>query len=162
VTRYLGMSSSRGERPHGPCNPENILKFRRFFTASLTNRPKVPDRPERVHESEHNGYRLVVQRGGKRGRLFTRDGHERSVSADRGAALRNRNNCFVIDGEACCSASTVAPISTACIPASTMTKCSSSLRYPGERWRGRPQVTVQHAQDRPGPAAGARANAMRM
>ena len=47
-------------------------------------------------------YRLIVQRDGKRVRLFTRNGHDWSdrfplISE---AALRNRNTSFVIDGEA--------------------------------------------------------------
>ena len=62
----------------------------------------VPDRPEWIHEIKHDGYRLIVQRDGKRVRLWTRNGHDWS---DRfplitEAALRNRNSSFVIDGEA--------------------------------------------------------------
>jgi hypothetical protein len=34
----------------------------------------VPDRPEWIHEIKHDGYRLIVQREGKRVRLFTRNG----------------------------------------------------------------------------------------
>src|SRR5258707_7255574 len=67
-----------------------------------TKAAKVPDRPEWIHEIKHDGYRLIVQREGKRARLFTRNGHDWS---DRfplitEAALRNRNPSFVIDGEA--------------------------------------------------------------
>ena len=63
---------------------------------------KVPDRPEWLHEIKHDGYRLIVQREGKRVRLFTRNGHDWSdrfplISE---AALRNRNSSFVLDGEA--------------------------------------------------------------
>src|SRR5205809_6039714 len=63
---------------------------------------KVPDRPDWIHEIKHDGYRLIIQREGKRVRLFTRNGYDWS---DRyplivEAALRNRNNSFVIDGEA--------------------------------------------------------------
>lgn len=52
--------------------------------------------------TKHDGYRLIVQRDGKRVRLFTRNGHDWS---DRHpliteAALRNRISSFVIDGEA--------------------------------------------------------------
>ena len=62
----------------------------------------VPDRPDWIHEIKHDGYRLIVQREGKRVRLFTRNGHDWSdrfplISE---AALRNRNSSFVIDGEA--------------------------------------------------------------
>jgi bifunctional non-homologous end joining protein LigD len=67
-----------------------------------TKATKVPDRPEWIHEIKHDGYRLIVQRDGKRVRLFTRNGHD---WRDRfplitEAALRNRNTSFVIDGEA--------------------------------------------------------------
>jgi ATP-dependent DNA ligase len=66
-----------------------------------TKAPKVPDRPEWIHEIKHDGYRLIVQRDGKRERLWTRNGHDWS---DRfplvlKAALRNRNPSFVLDGE---------------------------------------------------------------
>ena len=67
-----------------------------------TKAAKVPDRPEWIREIKHDGYRLIIQREGARVRLFTRNGHDWS---DRyplivEAALRNRNNSFVIDGEA--------------------------------------------------------------
>ncbi len=59
---------------------------------------EVPDRPEWIHEIKHDGYRLIVQRDGKRVRLFTRNGHDWSgrfpLITD--AALRNRNSSFVI------------------------------------------------------------------
>ena len=41
-----------------------------------TKAAKVPDRPEWIHEVKHDGYRLIVQRKGKRVRLFTRNGHD--------------------------------------------------------------------------------------
>ena len=61
-----------------------------------------PDRPEWIHEVKHDGYRLIVQREGKRVRLFTRNGHDWSSRYPRivEAALRNRNSSFVLDGEA--------------------------------------------------------------
>jgi ATP-dependent DNA ligase len=67
-----------------------------------TKAAKVPDRPEWIHEIKHDGYRLIIQRDGKRVRLWTRNGHDWSdrfplISE---AALRNRNTSFVIDGEA--------------------------------------------------------------
>ena len=67
-----------------------------------TKAAKAPDHPEWIHQIKHDGYRLIVQRDGKRVRLFTRNGHDWS---DRSpliteAALRNRNSSFVIDGEA--------------------------------------------------------------
>ena len=47
-----------------------------------------------LHEIKHDGYRLIVQREGKRVRLFTRNGHDWSepVSPDHGGrAADNRN-----------------------------------------------------------------------
>jgi hypothetical protein len=41
-----------------------------------TRGTKVPDRPEWLHEIKHDGYRLIVQRDGKRVRLFTHNGHD--------------------------------------------------------------------------------------
>ena len=49
--------------PFEPCIP----------TKAVT---KFPDRPEWIHEIKHDGYRLIVQRDGKRVRLFTRNGHD--------------------------------------------------------------------------------------
>ena len=62
---------------------------------------KVPDRPG-IHEIKHDGYRLIIQREGKRVRLWTRNGHDWSDRFPQivEAALRNRNSSFVIDGEA--------------------------------------------------------------
>jgi bifunctional non-homologous end joining protein LigD len=67
-----------------------------------TRGTKIPDRPEWIHEIKHDGYRLIVQRDGKRVRLFTRNGHDWSERYPRivEAALRNRNSSSAIDGEA--------------------------------------------------------------
>jgi bifunctional non-homologous end joining protein LigD len=67
-----------------------------------TRGTKVPDRPEWLHEIKHDGYRLIVQRKGKRVRLFTRNGYDWSHRFPLivEAALRNRQSSFVIDGEA--------------------------------------------------------------
>jgi bifunctional non-homologous end joining protein LigD len=67
-----------------------------------TKGAKVPERPEWIHEIKHDGYRLIVQRDGKRVRLFTRNGHDWTDRYPRiaAAARRNRNTSFVIDGEA--------------------------------------------------------------
>jgi bifunctional non-homologous end joining protein LigD len=67
-----------------------------------TRGTKVPTGPDWFHEIKHDGYRLIVQREGKRVRLFTRNGYDWS---DRypmivEAALRNRCTSFVVDGEA--------------------------------------------------------------
>jgi bifunctional non-homologous end joining protein LigD len=76
------------QRPFEPCIP--------------TRGTKVPAGPDWIHEIKHDGYRLIVQRDGKRVRLFTRNGHD---FTDRyplivEAALKNRSSSFVIDGEA--------------------------------------------------------------
>ena len=77
-------------RPFEPCIP--------------TSATKVPAGRDWIHEIEikMDGYRLIVQRDGKRVRLFTRNGHDWT---DRyplivEAALKNRSSSFVIDGEA--------------------------------------------------------------
>jgi bifunctional non-homologous end joining protein LigD len=67
-----------------------------------TRGTKVPTGRDWLHEIKHDGYRLIVQREGSRVRLFTRNGHDWT---DRyplivEAALKNRKNSFVIDGEA--------------------------------------------------------------
>src|SRR6478752_1413907 len=67
-----------------------------------TRGTKVPAGPNWLHEIKHDGYRVIVQREGKRVRLFTRNGYDWS---DRyplivQAALRLRKTSFVIDGEA--------------------------------------------------------------
>ena len=67
-----------------------------------TRGTKVPAGPDWFHEIKHDGYRLIVQREGKRVRLLTRRGYDWS---DRyplivQAALRLRKTSFVIDGEA--------------------------------------------------------------
>ena len=41
-----------------------------------TKAATVPDRPEWIHEIKHDGYRLIIQRDGKRVRLWTRNGHD--------------------------------------------------------------------------------------
>jgi ATP-dependent DNA ligase len=65
-------------------------------------RDQGPAGPDWLHEIKHDGYRLIVQREGKRVRLFTRNGYDWT---DRyplivEAALKNRTTSFVIDGEA--------------------------------------------------------------
>jgi bifunctional non-homologous end joining protein LigD len=76
------------KRPFEPCIPSRVTD--------------APAGPDWIHEIKHDGYRLIVQREGKRVRLFTRNGHDWT---DRyplivEAALRNHATSFVIDGEA--------------------------------------------------------------
>jgi bifunctional non-homologous end joining protein LigD len=67
-----------------------------------TRSTKVPTGKDWLHEIKHDGYRLIVQRGGKRVRLFTRNGYDWTARYPLivKAALRNRSSSFVIDGEA--------------------------------------------------------------
>jgi bifunctional non-homologous end joining protein LigD len=45
------------------------------FLPCLPNRGiKIPDGPDWIHEVKHDGYRMIVQREGKRVRLFTKNG----------------------------------------------------------------------------------------
>jgi bifunctional non-homologous end joining protein LigD len=62
----------------------------------------VPDGPDWIHEIKYDGYRLRVERQGKRVRLFTRNGHDWTSRFPWivEAALKNREQQFVIDGEA--------------------------------------------------------------
>jgi bifunctional non-homologous end joining protein LigD len=78
------------------------MRKQAFEPCIPTRGTKVPAGPEWVHEIKHDGYRLIVQREGKRVRLFTRNSYDWT---DRyplivEAALRNRAASFVLDGEA--------------------------------------------------------------
>jgi bifunctional non-homologous end joining protein LigD len=67
-----------------------------------TRGTKVPAGAEWLHEIKHDGYRVIVQREGKRVRLLTRNGYDWSNRYPLivEAALRLRKTSFVIDGEA--------------------------------------------------------------
>ena len=67
-----------------------------------TRATKVPSSRSWIHEIKHDGYRLIVQRDGKRVRLFTRNGFDWSDKYPliTEAALRIRSTSFVLDGEA--------------------------------------------------------------
>jgi bifunctional non-homologous end joining protein LigD len=41
-----------------------------------TRGTRVPGSPEWLHEIKHDGYRMILQREGKRVRLWTRNGHD--------------------------------------------------------------------------------------
>jgi ATP-dependent DNA ligase len=62
----------------------------------------VPVSDAWFHEVKYDGYRLIVARDGDRVRLFTRNGHDWSGRYPwiEEAAPKNRNQQFVIDGEA--------------------------------------------------------------
>jgi bifunctional non-homologous end joining protein LigD len=74
----------------------------KFLPCLPTRRTMVPAGPDWLHEIKYDGYRLIVQREGKRVRLFTRNSHDWThrypLIVD--AALRTRQSSFVIDGEA--------------------------------------------------------------
>src|SRR5262245_20339517 len=91
--------------------------FNAFDFCLPTRGAKVPDRPEWIHEVKYDGYRLRVERDGDRVRLITRGGYNWTKRYPRivEAALKNRHQQFVIDGEASFSALTASPISTSLI-----------------------------------------------
>src|SRR6204780_109405 len=78
------------------------MPTRLFEPCIPTRGTKVPFGPDWIHEIKHDGYRLIVQREGKRVWLFTKNGHDWTDRYPRivEAALRNRSSSFVIDGEA--------------------------------------------------------------
>ena len=67
-----------------------------------TRGTKVPAGAEWIHEIKQDGYRLIVQREGKRVRLFTKNGFDWAGRYPWivESALRLRTENFVIDGEA--------------------------------------------------------------
>src|SRR6201993_2765169 len=76
--------------------------FKPFEFCLSTKSTTVPDSPDWLHEVKYDGYRLRLERDGDRVRLITRGGYN---WADRypwivEAALKNRQQRFVIDGEA--------------------------------------------------------------
>ncbi|MET3967293.1 ATP-dependent DNA ligase [Bradyrhizobium barranii] len=86
----------------------------------------VPAGPDWIHEITYDGYRLRVERQGKTV-LFIRNGHDwtKRYPWIVDAALKNREQQFVIDGEAVVLGVDGASDSTPCTRASTITRCSS-------------------------------------
>jgi hypothetical protein len=80
--------SGMPQRPFEPCIP--------------TRATTVPASKFWIHEVKHDRYRLIVQRDGKTVRLFSRNGHDLTKRYPwiAEAALQNRQQRFVIDGEA--------------------------------------------------------------
>ncbi|MCK1405287.1 RNA ligase family protein [Bradyrhizobium sp. 76] len=62
----------------------------------------VPDGPDWIHEIKYDGYRLRIERNGRAVRLLTKNGHDwtRRFPWIVAAALKNREQQFVVDGEA--------------------------------------------------------------
>jgi bifunctional non-homologous end joining protein LigD len=73
-----------------------------FLPCLPTRGTSVPATPAWLHEIKYDGYRLIVQRQGERVRLFSRNGNDRSGRYPWivEAALKNKHDQFVIDGEA--------------------------------------------------------------
>ena len=92
-----------------------------------TKRLTVPSGPDWLHEIKHDGYRMMVIREDDRVRLITRGGYNwtKRYPWIVEAARKNRYKQFVIDGEAVVLGVDASPISTRCIPASAMMRCSS-------------------------------------
>ena len=67
-----------------------------------TRGAKVPSAPDWLHEIKYDGYRLRVERNGDRVRLITRNGHDWTGRYPWivESALENRQQQFIIDGEA--------------------------------------------------------------
>jgi bifunctional non-homologous end joining protein LigD len=76
--------------------------FKAFDFCLPTRGIKVPDRPEWIHEVKYDGYRVRVERDGERVRLITRGGYDwtKRYPWIVEAALKNRHQQVVIDGEA--------------------------------------------------------------
>ncbi|MGX4771998.1 ATP-dependent DNA ligase [Bradyrhizobium guangdongense] len=62
----------------------------------------VPNGPDWIHEIKYDGYRLRVERSGRDVRLITKGGHNWTSRFPwiAEAALKNREQQFIIDGEA--------------------------------------------------------------
>ncbi|MBW7968132.1 RNA ligase family protein [Bradyrhizobium sp. BR 10289] len=76
--------------------------FKPFEFCLPTASKNVPTSADWLHEVKYDGYRLRVERNGKRVRLITRNGHDwtKRFPWIVEAALKNRHTQFVIDGEA--------------------------------------------------------------
>jgi ATP-dependent DNA ligase len=63
---------------------------------------QVPSGPDWIHEVKHDGYRMLVIRENERVRLFSKNGTDWTMRYPwiAGAALKNSQKHFVIDGEA--------------------------------------------------------------
>ncbi len=93
--------SSRFAFPGPPIYLGRMLRSQ-YRPCIPTRSTEVPAGLEWLHEIKHDGYRLIVQREGKRVRLLTRRGYDWSdrfplISE---AARRLPTPSFVIDGEA--------------------------------------------------------------
>lgn len=76
--------------------------FKKFEFCLPTAAKAVPDSPNWIHEVKYDGYRLRVERSGRDVRLITRGGHNWTSRFPwiAEAALKNREQQFILDGEA--------------------------------------------------------------
>ena len=76
--------------------------YRAFEFCLPTAAKAVPSGLDWIHEIKYDGYRLRVERNGKTVRLITRNGHDwtKRFPWIVEAALKNREQQFIIDGEA--------------------------------------------------------------
>ena len=84
----------------GFCLSRRMVRQYEYQPCIPTRGTEVPAGPDWFHEIKHDGYRLIVQREGKRVRLLTRRGYDWSDRYVAEAALRLRKQSFVVDGEA--------------------------------------------------------------
>jgi bifunctional non-homologous end joining protein LigD len=117
----------------------------------IPSRGKVPDRPEWIHEIKHDGYRLIVQRDGKRVRLFTKNGHD---CTDRypfivEAASRIRSGSFVLDGEAVLLGADGISDFDGLLSAGTTPRCSFTLSSARARRRRSAATSVAPSKEPP-------------
>lgn len=86
-----------------PATNPYVRDMRKAFEFCLPTAAKaVPAGPDWIHEIKYDGYRLRVERSGKEVRLITKNGHNWTARFPWivEAALKNREQRFVIDGEA--------------------------------------------------------------
>jgi ATP-dependent DNA ligase len=76
--------------------------FRKYQPCIPSRGTKVPSGADWIHEIKYDGYRLIVHRDGARVRLLTRNGHDwtKRYPWIAEAALKSRQQHFIIDGEA--------------------------------------------------------------
>ncbi|BAL76020.1 putative DNA ligase [Bradyrhizobium cosmicum] len=102
----LKLNFEQGHR-EAALSSEGVAPYLRFMSTAFafclpTAAKVVPAGPDWIHEIKYDGYRLRVERNGNTVRLFTRNGHDwtKRFPWIVEAALKNREQQFVIDGEA--------------------------------------------------------------
>ena len=72
--------TTRSARILAACNYLVVMLKNAFKPCIPTKAAKALDRPEWIREIKHDGYRLIVQRDGKRARLFSRNGYDSRIA----------------------------------------------------------------------------------